>query len=73
MTHLVGPSVTPASTNAGPDPGVTSIYRCKFGAVQVPGLSLSGCDLLVDGVGVGLLVFDPVEVLAVDVGEGRTV
>ena len=39
-------------------------------SVQVPvGLSLGGCDLLVERVGVGLLVFDSVEVLAVDVGE----
>ena len=32
-------------------------------------MSLGGGDLLVEGVGVGLLVFDSVEVLAVDVGE----
>ena len=32
-------------------------------------MSLGGCDLLVEGVGVGLLVLDAVEVLAVDVGE----
>jgi hypothetical protein len=32
-------------------------------------LSLGGGDLLVEGVRVGLLVFDSVEVLAVDVGE----
>jgi hypothetical protein len=34
-------------------------------AVWVPGVSLGGGDLLVEGVGVGLLVFDSVEVLAV--------
>ena len=32
-----------------------------------------GCHLLVEGGGVGLLVLDAVEVLAVDVGEGRAV
>jgi hypothetical protein len=42
-------------------------------AVQVPGVSLCGCDLLVEGVWVGLLVLDAVEVLAVDVGERRAV
>ena len=36
-------------------------------------MSLGGCDLLVEGVGVGLVVLDPVEVLAVDVGEGGAV
>jgi hypothetical protein len=36
-------------------------------------VSLCGGDLLVDGVRVGLLVFDSVEVLAVDVGEGGAV
>jgi len=38
-------------------------------AVQVPGVSLGGVHLLVDG----WLVFDPVEVLAVEVGEGGAV
>src|ERR1700722_8493370 len=38
-------------------------------AVWFPLLSLGGGDLLVEGVGVGLLVLDAVEVLAVDVGE----
>ena len=36
-------------------------------------MSLGGGDLLVEGVWVGLLVFDSVEVLAVDVGEGGAV
>jgi len=36
-------------------------------------LSLSGGHLLVERVWVGLLVLDSVEVLAVDVGEGRAV
>jgi len=36
-------------------------------------LSLCGGHLLVDGVWVGLLVLDSVEVLAVDVGECRAV
>jgi hypothetical protein len=34
---------------------------------------LSGGHLVVERVGVGLLVLDAVEVLAVDVGEGRAV
>ena len=38
-------------------------------AVQVPGVSLGGCDLLVEGVRVGLVVLDSVEVLAVEFGE----
>ena len=41
--------------------------------LRFPWVSLGGGDLLVEGVGVGLLVFDAVEVLAVDVGEGRAV
>jgi hypothetical protein len=36
-------------------------------------LSLGGCDLLVEGVSVGLVVLDAVEVLAADVGERRAV
>ena len=36
-------------------------------------MSLSGGHLLVERVWVGLLVFDSVEVFAVDVGEGRAV
>ena len=53
---------------------VASLCRCKFArGFEVPGVSLCGGDLLVEGVGVGLLVFDSVEVLAVDVGEGGAV
>jgi len=36
-------------------------------------VSLGGCDLLVDGLWFGLLVFDSVEVLAVQVGERGSV
>ena len=36
-------------------------------------MSLSGCDLLVEGVWVGLAVLDSVEVLAVEFGEGGSV
>ena len=47
---------------------------CKSGReLRFPWLSLSGCHLFVERVRVGLLVFDPVEVLAVDVGERRAV
>ncbi len=54
--------------------GVASLNRCKFAAaLRFPGSSLGGCDLLVEGVAVELLVFDSVEVLAVDVGERRAV
>jgi hypothetical protein len=53
--------------------GVASLNRCKFVAVVVPGVSLGGGDLLVEGVAVELLVFDSVEVLAIDVGECRAV
>ena len=53
---------------------VASLNRCKFGAaLGFPGVSLCGCDLLVDGVWVGLSVFDSVEVLAVELGERRAV
>jgi hypothetical protein len=49
---------------------VASLCSCKFArGLRFPWLSLGGGDLLVEGVGVGLLVFDSVEVLAVDVGE----
>jgi hypothetical protein len=48
---------------------VASLCRCKFAAVQVPRVSLCGGDLLVEGVGVGLLVLNPVGVLAAGVGE----
>jgi hypothetical protein len=49
---------------------VASLCCCKFARGSGSrGLSLSGGDLLVDRVGVGLLVFDSVEVLAVNVGE----
>ena len=57
---------------------VLPLGSCPFAAVnslavEVPGVSLGGCDLLVDGVWVGLLVLDSVEVLAVEVGEGCAV
>jgi hypothetical protein len=56
------------------NPGVASLNRCKFaGGLWFPGSSLGGGDLLVEGVAVELLVFDSVEVLAVDVGERRAV
>jgi hypothetical protein len=49
---------------------VVSLLRCNFAwGFWFPGVSLCGCGLLVDGVGFGLLVFDSVEVLAVEVGE----
>ena len=55
-------------------PGLRPLTAVKSLAVQVPvGLSLCGADLLVEGVGVGFLVSDSVEVLAVDVGEGGAV
>ena len=41
--------------------------------LRFPGLSLGGAHLLVEGVWVGLLVFDSVEVLAVEFGEGGAV
>jgi hypothetical protein len=44
--------------------------RARF---RFPLVSLSGGDLLVERVGVGLSVLDSVEVLAVDVGEPRAV
>jgi hypothetical protein len=49
---------------------VASSYRCKFvrGSGSRVG-SLGGCDLLVERVRVGLVVFAAVEVPAVDVGE----
>jgi hypothetical protein len=52
---------------------VASNYRCKFARFRFPLVSLCGCDLLFDGVWVGLLVLDSVEVLAVDFGERRAV
>ena len=55
------------------DHGWRPITAVNSRAVRFPLLSLSGCDLLVEGVGVGLLVLDAVEVLAVDVGERRAV
>ena len=55
-------------------PSVASIHRCKFARGSwFPGLSLGGCDLLVESVWVGLVVLDSVEVLSVNVGEGRAV
>jgi hypothetical protein len=47
-------------------------FGCWSGLIGRFGGS-GGCDLLVEGVGVGLLVLDAVEVLAVDVGERRAV
>ncbi len=59
----------------GRDPcEVASLNRCKFAAaLRFPGVSLGGGDLLVEGVWVGLSVFDSVEVLAVELGERRAV
>jgi hypothetical protein len=48
----------------------TAVNSC---AVRFPWLSLGGAHLLVEGVRIGLSVLDSVEVLAVDVGERRTV
>jgi len=59
----------PQSEHASRAP-VVSLLRCNFAwGFWFPGVSLCGCGLLVDGVGFGLLVFDSVEVLAVEVGE----
>ena len=53
---------------------VVSLCRCKFaGGLGSLLVSLGGGDLLVESVRVGLLVADSVEVLAVQVGEGRAV
>jgi hypothetical protein len=53
---------------------VASNHRCKFaGGLGSRVGSLGGCDLLVEGIWVGLVVFDSVEVLAVNVGEGGAV
>jgi hypothetical protein len=49
-------------------PGLRPLAAVNSLAVQVPRVSLCGGDLLVERVWVGLLVFDSVEVLAVDVG-----
>ena len=56
-----------------PAPRLRPVTAVNSLAAQVPGWSLSGCHLLVERVGVGLVVFDAVEVLAVDVGEGGAV
>ena len=53
--------------------GSRPITAVNSRAVRVPALSLGGGHLLVERVWVGLLVLDPVEVLAVDVGERRPV
>jgi hypothetical protein len=53
---------------------VASLNRCKFaGGLRFPGASLGGCHLLVERFAVELLVFDSVEVLAVDIGERRAI
>jgi hypothetical protein len=49
--------------------GSRPITAVNSRAGQVPGLSLRGGHLLVEGVWVGLLVLDAVEVLSVDVRE----
>ena len=56
------------ASGSRPFAAVNSRARFRF-----PRLSLCGGDLLVEGVWVGLLVFDSVEVLAVNVGEGGAV
>ena len=64
----------PRKAGVVPTRSVASLNRCKFAAaLRFPGVSLGGGDLLVEGVWVGLSVFDSVEVLAVELGERRAV
>jgi hypothetical protein len=56
----------------GPTARRCATLRLLVGADR-PVWGSGGCDLLVEGVGVGLLVLDAVEVLPVDVGECRAV
>ncbi len=65
--HRAQPSGQSRAGRSHPFTAVNSL------AVRFPRLSLSGCDLLIESVWVRLLVFDSVEVLAVDVGEGCAV
>jgi hypothetical protein len=82
LTHLSGPRswVRPLTDSAPalrspcirgePRAPVASLSRCKFvGGLRFPGASLGGCDLLVERFAIELLVFDSVEVLAVELGE----